>query len=316
MNVDELLSRMRDEKKLGASQAGFLLNLHERSAYSVHREMRFLLYIGILLVLAGVGMTIRKYFVDLGDMAVVSALSLCAAAAFVYCFRKGGGFDCGEVASPSIAFDYVLFFGCAFFAMDIAYVETQFHVLGDGWKNYLLISAALFLFFAYRFDNRLVLSLALSTLAAWFGFTLSAHRYFSFAENYRLYAITYALIAGGLGILSRHLDIKKHFFDIYLNFSIHFICVAFISGIAEHKLFSLYFPALMLVCALLAFYAVNVRGFLYLLYAVIYGYIGISIVTVDLLHRQTFFVFAYFIFTSLAVIGLVFKMSRKFREAS
>jgi len=32
--------------------------------------------------------------------------------------------------------------------MDIAYIETQFHVLGDGWKSYLLVSVALFFFLA------------------------------------------------------------------------------------------------------------------------------------------------------------------------
>jgi Ca2+/Na+ antiporter len=51
-----------------------------------------------------------------------------------------------------------------------------------------------------------------------------------------------------------------------------------------------------------------------MLYAVIYGYVGISVVIVDLIHRQTFFIFAYFIVTSLIVIGLIFKMSRDFKE--
>lgn len=169
-------------------------------------------------------------------------------------------------------------------------------------------------FLSYRLDNRLVLSLALSSLAAWFGFTLSAHQLFSFAENYRLYAIAYALIVLGAGILSYRLNVKKHFFDIYLNFAIHFLCIALLAGVAEYKILSLYFPALLLSCAALAFYAVKVRKFLYMLYAVIYGYIGISSLMIDYIHHQTFFVFAYFIVTSLLTIGLIFKMSRLLKE--
>ena len=197
MTIANLLRKLRHEQKLGEGQVERLLDLQERRIFSVHRELRFFLYIGILMVIAGAGLTVKQYFIHLGDLAIISALTLCCAAAFIYCFLKGNAFAKEEVASPNIAFDYILFFGCAFYSMDIAYIETQFHVLGDGWKNYLLLSVALFFFLSYRFDNRLVLSLALSTLAAWFGFTLSAHQLFSFAENYRLYAIAYALIVLG-----------------------------------------------------------------------------------------------------------------------
>ena len=313
MNIPKLLQKMFYEKKLSAKQFHTLEDIHARRIFSVHRELRFFLYIGILMIIAGAGLTIKQYFANLGDIAVISALTLCFAAAFIYCFIKGTAFSTEEVTSPNITFDYVLFFGCAFFSMDIAYIETQFHLLGDFWNNYLLASSALFLFLAYRFDNRLVLSLALSTLAAWFGFTLSEHR-FSFAEYYREYAIIYSLTVLLLGGLLYRLDIKKHFFDIYLNFAAHFLCIALISGVAQYKIFSLYFPALLLVCAALAFYSVKVRKFLYMLYAVIYGYIGISIVIVDQIHREIFFMFTYFILTSLLVIGLIFMISRKFKE--
>ncbi len=314
MTFPGLLKKLRDEQKINAGQADLLLDLHERQIIPVHRELRFFLYFGVLLIVAGAGLTIKQYFVHLGDIAIIASLTLCCAAAFVYCFWKGSPFSRREVASPDMAFDYVLFFGCALFSMDIAYIEMQFHVLGDGWKNYLLISFALFIFLAYRFDNRLVLSLALSTLAAWFGFTLSSRRLFSFAEYYRIYAIIYALIVLGMGILTNRVAVKKHFFDIYCNFAVHFLCIALIAGVAEYKILSLYFPALLITCVGLAFYSVRVRKFIYMLYAVIYGYLGVSIVAVDWIHRETFLIFVYFIVTSLFVIGFIFKMSRQFRE--
>ena len=304
---------MFSEKKLSAEQLSTLQDIHAKQIYSVHRELRIFLYIGILMIIAGAGLTIKQYFTNLGDIAIISALSVCFTAAFIYCFIKGAAYDRQEVPSPNIAFDYILFFGCAFFSMDIAYIETQFHLLGDLWDNYLLVSSALFLYLAYRFDNRLVLSMALSTIAAWFGFTLSGNR-FLFEHYYREYAIAYSLIVLLLGGLLYRLDIKKHFFDIYLNFAVHFLCIALISGIIDYKIFSLYFPGLLLACAALVVYSMRARKFIYMLYTVIYGYIGISIVIVDQIHRETFFVFTYFILTSLMVIGLIFKFSRKFRE--
>jgi hypothetical protein len=314
MTFSGLLKKLRDEQKINAGQADILLDLYERRIIPVHRELRFFLYFGILLIVAGTGLTIKQYFVHLGDIAIIASLSLCCTAAFVYCFWKGSPFRFGEVPSPNIAFDYILFLGCALFSMDIAYIEMQFHILSEGWKNYLLISFVLFIILAYRFDNRLVLSLALSTLAAWFGFSLASWRLFSFAEYYRFYAMIYALILLGMGILSSRMALKKHFFDIYFNFAAHFLCVALIAGVAEYKLFSLYFPALLIVCIGLAFYSVRVRRFLYMLYAVIYGYVGLSIVVVDRIHRETFLIFAYFIVTSGLVIYFILKMSRQSRE--
>jgi len=312
MNVAKLLRKLRYEKKMGSGQVELLLNLQEGRIFSVHRELRFFLYIGILMIITGAGLTVKKYFINLGNAAIISALTLCFAAAFIYCFAKSKPYEKSEVASPNIAFDYILFFGCAFYSMDIAYIETRYHILGDIWENYLLVSVALFFFLAYRFDNRLVLSLALSTLAAWFGFTLSAHRFY-FENYYRLYAIAYALIVLCCGVFLYRLAVKKHFFDIYLNFAAHFLCIALLSGVAEYKILSLYFPALLLACAALAFYSVKVRKFLYMLYAVIYGYIGISIVIVDQISRQTFLLFTYFIVTSMLVIGLIFKLSQRFK---
>lgn len=313
MNTAGILKKMLYENKLNSGQAKFLLDLQEGRIFSVYRELRFFLYAGILLIIAGAGLTVKQYFVDLGDAAIISALTLCSLAALAYCFAKGSPYERDEVASPNIAFDYILFFGCTFYSMDIAFIETRYHVLGRFWENYLLISVALFFFLAYRFDNRLVLSMALSTLAAWFGFTLSLHR-LNLEKYYRFYAIAYALTVLCAGYLLYRTNIKKHFFNIYLNFAIHFLCIALVSGVAEYKMLSLYFPALLAACGALAYYSTQIRKFLYMLYAAIYGYIGISIVIVDQIYRQTFLIFAYFIVSSLLMIGFIFKLSRRFKE--
>ena len=304
---------MFTEKRLSGAQLSMLLDIHEKRLFSVHRELRLFLYVGILMIIAGAGLTVKQYFRNLGDIAIIGALTLCFSAAFSYCFIKGEAYSHEEVPSPNIAFDYILFFGCAFLSMDIAYIETRFHLSGDFWNNYLLVCAALFLLMAYRFDNRLVLSMALSTIAAWFGFTLAGYR-LSFEQHYREYAIAYGVVVLLLGGLLYRLEIKKHFFDIYLNFAVHFLCLALISGIIQYKLFSLYFGGLLLACALLVAYALRCREFLYLLYALIYGYIGISTVFVDQIIHETLLVFVYFIITSLGIIGLIFFISRKFRE--
>jgi hypothetical protein len=313
MNMPSLLQKMHDEKTLSAKQLNYLLDIHKKNLFSVHQELRFFFYAGMLLIIAGLGLTIKQYFAQLGDIAIIGSLAAGALASFIYCFAKGNSYSREEVTSPNIAFDYILFFGCTLYSMDIAYSETQFHILGDFWNNYLLASSALFLFLAYRYDNRVVLSLALSTLAAWFGFTVTQSR-FSFQEYHRLYAIVYSGITLFIGILLYRLAIKKHFFDIYLNFAAHFLFVALISGVIHYKLFSLYFLAMLTACTILVLYSLRAKRFLYMLYAIVYGYVGISIAGLDIIGRNTFLVLSYFIVTSLAVIILIFSISRKFKE--
>ena len=314
MRVSDLLKKMEERRIIPASQAALLLDLHEKRVVGVHQELRVLLYAGLLLVLAGAGWTVKTHFASLGDLAVISALSLCAAAAFFYCVRKGPAFDRGRVATPTMAFDYILFFGCAFFAMDLAYLETRFGMLGSGWMHYLLLSTLLFGALAYRYDNRLVLSMALSSFAAWFGFTLSDVSVFRFDAYWRIYAITYAAFVFAAGLVSHRLDVKKHFFDIWLNFAIHFLCLALLAGVFEYKILSLYFPLLAAACVLIAIYALRSRRFFYMLFAIGYGYIGLSFVLVDWIEREVVLIFTYFVVSSLTVVWTVFKLSRRFKE--
>lgn len=314
MKTTALLKKLQDEQILTQSQTGVLTDIHLNRRFSLHFELRACLYAGVLFILAGLGLTVKKYFAQLGDIAVIGALSASALAAFAYCFMKGKAYSSDSVESPNMAFDYILFFGCTVYSLDIAYIVAQIPAVADLWVNYLLASSVLFLFFAYRFDNRLVLSLALSTLAAWFGFKLSADL-LHFREYHRMYAVAYALLVFVSGGALYRLSIKRHFLDIYLNFTSLFLFAALISGITNEGFVSLYFPALAAACAVAAVYALRTRGFLYLLYAIICGYAGLSVAVCKAFYRAgTGVLFVYFIISSLAVVWLIYRTSKEFRK--
>jgi len=314
MNTIALLTKLNRQGILTDQQLLALSDLHLEKRFSLHVELKTCIYVGVLFILAGFGFTIKKYFTQLGDIAIIGSLSVCTLGAFSYCFLKGKAYSKEAVMQPNMVFDYVLFFGCTVYSLDVAYIETQFHLLADLWVDYLLFSSAFFFYFAYRFDNRLVLSLALSTLAAWFGFKMSPDL-FHFQQYHRLYAIAYALLVFLTGSALHWYSIKRHFLDIYLNFVVHFLFVALVSGVIQYKVFSFYFPALIFCCALAAAYALHAKRFLYLLYAILYGYVGLSIVVVDILSGDPGVLFIYFIFSSIGVVGSLYVLSRKFREA-
>lgn len=313
MNMTTLLREMRQAGSLGPEQFALLDELHRGRRYSVHWELRAAVYIGVLLVAAGVALTVREYFARLGDIAIIGSLAAACLAAFSYCFLKGEPWSNDEAQSPRILFDYVLLFGCTCFATAIGYVESQFDVLGRLWIHYLLISAVLFFFLAYRFDNRLVLSTALSTLAAWFGFQFS-EMFLHFQQYYRESAIAYSAVCFGLGIALYRAGIKRHFLHIYLNFAVHFLLVALLAGVVEYRFASWHLPAMALAVAAVAAYSVRARRFLYMLYAILYGFAGASALALRYID-STGMMFLYGIGASLAVIWLIFHLSRRYKES-
>ena len=314
MNMTQLLNDLHRTGSLSAAQFAVLDELHRNRRYSVHRELRAAVYAGVLLVAAGIVLTVREYVSQLGDIAIIGSLAAASLAAFTYCFLKGAPCSKGEVESPNLLFDYVLLFGCTCFATAIGYVEAQFTLLGKLWIHYLIVSAALFFFLAYRFDNRLVLSMALSTLAAWFGFQLS-EAFLHFDRYYRESAMAYGAVTFGLGFVLYRAGIKKHFFQVYLNFAVHFLLAALVSGVAEYRFASWHLPALALAVAAAAVYSVRTGRFLYMLYAILYGFAGMTSLAIRYID-STGGMLLYGIGSSLAVILLIFTLSRRYRTGA
>src|ERR1051325_4213517 len=114
-----------------------------------------------------------------------------------------------------------------------SYIENRFHLLDTNCNLYLLATAVLFFFLAYRFDNRFVLSLALSSLAGWFGLTIS-HWPSHPDAAYRQYALIYFLLVGLGGTLLQRHGLKPHFFGTYLNVVANVLFWALLSGVFNH----------------------------------------------------------------------------------
>jgi hypothetical protein len=221
-----------------------------------------------------------------------------------YCFKRGEGFDRGEVLPPTLLFDYVLYLGCVAWGLAAAYAETRFHVFGGAWKTHLLISSALFAALAYRFDNRIVLSLGLCSLAAWFGLELQGLDSW-FSGNYRLMGLVFGTLAALAAHVTVRTEVKSHFQDVYGNFAGHFILVSLLSGTVTQTPY-LYFAGLLAACGLTAAHAVRSRKFFYMVYAVFYGYLGLCFVLLRDI-RETGFILLYFIVSSLS-------LARRFKE--
>lgn len=194
--------------------------------------------------------------------------------------------------------------------VELAYLEKRFHVLSGQWDVYLLASACLFFFLAYRFDNRFVLSLALSSLAGWFGLKVSQWSYRQ-EPDYRQYALLYCLLVGLGALAVQYFKLKRHFFGTYLNIVANVLFWALLSGVFNQRGYALWFVALLIACGASLAWGLTRREFVFVAYSAVYAYIGVSSLLIRNANDATF-VLGYFVISASAMLVVLVKIARRF----
>ena len=306
------LDRLDGWKAVGVispAQHQLLSALVRKERFSVYLELSALLYLGVRFFVGGIGWALREYVTTLGDGVVIVALTLMVAAAFYYCFSTGEPYDSDEVESPNLAFDYVLYLACLLLSAEVTYLQVRFEIF-HSWHHHLLLGAAVFGVLAYRFDNRFVLSMALSTLAAWLGLRIDG--FTGQSSNWlRLMAFVYGAFIAGLGTVLYREDIKAHFFEVYLHLAANVILAAAASGVGESSVGLAYLAALMALSAAAIMLGVRFRRFPFVAYGILYGYGGISYKLLQAVDEPLVALW-YFVFTGTFVIGLLTVLARRF----
>ncbi len=309
-----ILARLEQWKESGAItslQFDAISELVRKDRFSVFVELNALFYLGVLSFVAGVAWVIQTYLSTLGDTAILSGLTLLLCLSFSYCFSRALPYSPDQMESPNLAFDYVLYLGCLLFAVELAYLETRFHLMQSEWDYYLLFSSVLFFGLAYRFDNRFVLSLALSTLAGWFGLRISRFA-FSYGESLRPYALVYGVLVASIGIWLHRCGIKKHFTETYLHIASNVLFGALISGITVRESAWLYLMGLLGLAGIAIVEGVRFRRFAFVAYGVLYGYIGMSVRLLRDVRIDSTAALSYLIVSGMLVILTTILLARRF----
>jgi len=210
---------------------------------------------------------------------IAASIAIAWAACLAWVVRSAPTFSWGEVASPRVAFDYVLLLGLLLFASDLAYIEAQFTLLGPRWAHHLLVVASVYVVAAYRWDSRIVLSLALSTLAAWRGVSVSLMARSlgtgdtgELRENAVVLGLLYVITA----MLSVRLDRKAHFEEIFGNAGLLLLFGGLVSGVMLSELdWGIWLVALLVVAAAVMWISFRVGRSAYFAEAVLASYVGL-----------------------------------------
>jgi hypothetical protein len=310
MTILAQLERWKEQGAISPEQHAHLASLARGEPFSLFLELNILLYAGVLAFVAGLGWTVTSWSEQLGDVLILTILSILLAACFWYCFSRAPAWSPAETPAPSQVFDYVLYLGSLVWCVELAYMEQRFDVLSGQWDLYLLATAGLFFFLAYRFDNRLVLSLALSSLAGWFGLTIShwpSHQ----DATYRQYALLFCLMVVVGAVLLQRRGLKPHFFGTYLNIVANVLFWALLSGVFERQSYVVWFFALLIACGASLAWGLKRRQFAFVAYAAVYGYVGVSSVLIRGITDETS-VLIYFVITAVAMLVALVQMARRF----
>ncbi|MBV9342034.1 MAG: DUF2157 domain-containing protein [Acidobacteria bacterium] len=313
MTILAQLDRWREQGAISPEQHAHLASLCRGEPFSVFLELNLLLYAGVLTFVAGLGWTVTTWSRQLGDVLVLAILSTILLTCFWYCFSRAPAWSLAETPAPSAVFDYVLYLGSLVWCIELAYLENRVHVLTGQWDFYLFATTVFFFFLAYRFDNRFVLSLAFSSLAGWFGLTISlwpSHE----AAAYRQCALLYCLLVGLGAMLSHECSLKPHFLGTYLNIVANVLFWTLLSGVFSLPNYGVWVFALLIACGASLAWGLMRQQFAFVAYSVVYGYMGVSSIFIREVGDKTFLLI-YFVFTAVAVLVVLGQIARRFGRA-
>ncbi len=163
-SLEQELIELRSTGATGETAVAHAVAVERRSVFSVFDELRAALYAAVALVITGVGILVKEHLDRIGPLTLTLALALAGATCYIPAIRaksRGNG--------QTTVTEYLLLLGALIISADVGYAESQFHLLGANWSRHLLLLAVIHAFTAYALQSRLVLSVALTSLAGWFG---------------------------------------------------------------------------------------------------------------------------------------------------
>lgn len=309
MNIPAILQSFVEKAIISEEQASIIADYEKKKPFSIHWELRSILYSGIVLFGAGIGVIIYENIDTIGHQVIISLIAAVTAWCFFYTYKHSLPYSHVEVKNPQKLADHILLLGCTTFLVLEGYLQFQYNFFGTRYGLAVIIPTVIFFFCAYRFDHKGVLSMAITGLASWLGLTVAPLSVLSENDFTQGKLLGTAVILGILlcitGWASEKQNIKKHFSFTYIFLGGNLAVLATMTGIFNDKAQLIYTIAGIALCAFLIQRARFAQSLLFLLMGVVYGYIMITYLIFSNINSDdaafTFGTF-YFLFTSIGVV--------------
>ncbi|MFB3388483.1 DUF2157 domain-containing protein [Flavobacterium sp. LAR06] len=252
--------------------------------FSLNAELKLFLYLSVLLFTSGIGILIYENIDTIGHVALLSILLIVIIVCFYYCFKNSKGFQKTETVFESPFLEYLVLAANILICIFIGYLQFQYKPFGTHYDLATLIPTIVSFFCAYYFDNKSVLTIAITGLAAYIGLSVTPQDLLH-NDFYSNETLSYsAIILGGLLILwtiySSRTNLKTHFNFVYLTFALHLISIASISNLTDSDYDGIWLLfGLVLAASSYYFYKVSheIKSMSLYVFMIVYAYIGLNI---------------------------------------
>ncbi|POY35309.1 DUF2157 domain-containing protein [Solitalea longa] len=292
--------------------------------FSVHWELKTLLYLGVMLLSTGLGVLIYKNIDTIGHQAILALIAAICVGCFSYYLKKKLPFSLNKVESPNSFFDYVLLLGCLSFLTFVGYLQFQYDVFGTRYGMATFIPMLVLFFVAYYFDHLGILSLAITNLGLWMGIAVTPAQILSnndFNSDQIIYSgLLLGIILLFAAFLSERYNIKKHFKFTYQNFGLNLTFIALLAGYYSFGSSTLLWIVALAVIALFYYKeAIREHSFYFLLIITLYGYVAASSVIIRVLASlgdagAIYLGLMYFIASGIGVILFLINLNKKLKK--
>lgn len=281
MSPNDTLNELVNRRIIPPDQRTQIAEFEQTKPFSLHWELRSVLYIGILLLSSGLGLLVYDNFDRIGHGALLTAMAIGCTACFLFAWRYRPDWTFEQTKSRSTFGDYALLLACLLFLTLEGYAQYAYNVFGESYGLVTLLPALLFLPLAYRFDHRGVLGMGLTPLISWVGVTIRPLELYVktnfFDQSTVFSAIVLALLLIGGALVLEQRRVKPHFTETHLTIAGNLLMIALLGGLFNFEGLRVWF-ALGLAGACIAFDQLARRRklFLFLLISSVYGYVGVT----------------------------------------
>jgi hypothetical protein len=320
MNI-YIFEKLFEEEFITGTALENIRDKEKKKLFSLHWELKTLLYLGIVLLTTGLGILIYKNLDTIGHQVIVLSIAVGCAACFGYCFKKSSGFT--RLKNPVIKIwpDYILLLGCLLLLIFIAYIQFQYNIFGNRLGMATFIPMIILFVSAYYFDHIGVLSMAITNLAAWAGITVTPLHILQ-DNDFNSTNIIYTGLALGVVLLavaqlSVSKNFKAHFAFTYKNFGANVLLISCLAALFSINY--LWFLLLGGACSYLFISAIREKSFYFIVITLLYAYVGISYMVIRMLSTigdigSVYLGLFYFILSGIFLIRVMMSYNKQFKK--
>ena len=301
---------------ISEKQHDFLEAIRTNKIISVYYELRLILYLGIMMFTGGVGYFAWQNMGEIGHLLAMFLIASSIVVGFYFIQKFAKPYSNQSVNVNLVYFDYLLILVSLLIISLFAYIQVYFGLIEllINWSSFT--SAAILIVMAYRYDNKALLSMGITAVAAAVGISITPVDWtkgdWLVTSDLYTTAILLGIILLAVGQLTFQKGIKKHFQFTYQNFGLLLFYIGCIAAIFNRDSELFYAVLVLLSAGVLSYYTWIKKAFLFFLYSSIAGYIAITFLLFRMISSidGDYIIFMYYIpFSCIAYI--VFLIQKK-----